>query len=68
MCRSMVDIQSANAEIRRGRKEEDRRKNIMSANSASATQGDHKKPVDHARNAVQQRARALIERSVDLCV
>ena len=44
MCRSMVDIQSATAEIRRGKKEERRRnkqdENIM---SASATQGGHKK-------------------------
>jgi len=42
MCRSMVDIQSATAEIRRGKKEEDRKKkqdkNIM---SASATQDGH---------------------------
>jgi len=28
MCRSMVDIQSATAEIRRGNKKEERRKNI----------------------------------------
>jgi len=47
MCGSMLDIQSADAEIRRGIKkieEEDRKKlqgkNIM---SASATQGDHNK-------------------------
>ena len=45
MCQSMVDIQSATAEIRRGIKKEDRRKkphgkNIM---SASATQGGHNK-------------------------
>ena len=46
MCGSMVDIQSAAAEIRRGIKkiEEDRKKpqgkNIM---SASATQGGHNK-------------------------
>ena len=44
MCGSMVDIQSAAAEIRRGIKKEDRKKsqgkNIM---SASATQGGHKK-------------------------
>jgi len=45
MCRSMVDIQSAAAEIRRGiKKKIDRKKshgkNIM---SASATQGGHKK-------------------------
>jgi len=42
MCRSMVDIHSATVEIRRGKKEEERRKkpdkNIM---SASATQGGH---------------------------
>jgi len=43
MCGSMVDIQSATAEIRRGKKEEGKKpqgKNIM---SASATQGGHKK-------------------------
>jgi len=50
MCRSMVDIQSATAEIRRGikkrRKKEDRKKkkpqdkNIM---STSAMQGSHNK-------------------------
>jgi len=44
MCGSMVDIQSAAAEIRRGTKKEDRKKsqgkNIM---SASATQGGHNK-------------------------
>jgi len=43
MCRSMVDIQSMTAEIRRGKNQEERRKkqdkNIM---SASATQGGHK--------------------------
>ena len=43
MCGSMVDIQSAAAEIRRGIKKEDGKKpqgkNIM---SASATQGGHK--------------------------
>ena len=42
MCGSMVDIQCAAAEIRQGKKEEDRKKpqgkNIM---SASATQGGH---------------------------
>jgi len=42
MCGSIVDIQSATAEIRRGKKEEDRKtkqnKNIM---SASAMQGGH---------------------------
>jgi len=45
---SMVDIQSAAAEIRRGIKEEDRKKpqgkNIM---SASATQGGHNKREFH---------------------
>jgi len=41
MCRSMVDIHSATAEIRRGKEKKNKRdKNIM---SASATQGDHKK-------------------------
>jgi len=42
MCQSMVDIQCATAEIRQGKKKEDRKKpqgkNIM---SASATQGGH---------------------------
>jgi len=45
MCGSMVDIESATAEIRRGKKEQERRykkpqgKNIMS----TSTQGGHKK-------------------------
>jgi len=41
---SMVDIQSAAAEIRRGIKKEDRQKEIIGQNimSASATQGGHK--------------------------
>jgi len=40
MCRSMVDIHSATAEIRRGKKERKKQdKNIM---SAFATQGGHK--------------------------
>ena len=39
MCRNMVDIQSATAEIRRGKKKK-QDKNIM---SASATQGGHNK-------------------------
>ena len=46
MCRSMVDIQSATAEIRRGiKKIEDRRKKPQGKNimSASATQGGHDK-------------------------
>jgi len=38
MCRSIVDIQSATAEIRRGKKKEETGKNIM---SASVTQGGH---------------------------
>jgi len=47
MCRSMVDIQSATAEIRQGikkrKKIEDRRKKPQGKNimSASATQGGH---------------------------
>jgi len=32
MCRSMVDIQSPTAEIRRGKKEEDRRKKLQDEN------------------------------------
>jgi len=46
MCGSMADIQSATAEIRRGKQEERQKqdKNIM---SASATQGGHNK----AKNA-----------------
>jgi len=47
MCRSMVDIQSATAEIRRGIKKEDRRKKLQGKNtmSASATQGGHNKAI-----------------------
>jgi len=43
MCRSMVDIQSATAEIRRGIKKEDRRKKPLGKNImfASASQGGH---------------------------
>jgi len=40
MCRSMIDIQSATAEIRRGKKE--RKKHDQNIMSASATQGYHK--------------------------
>ena len=41
MCRSMVDIHSATAQIRRGKKKEETTgKNVM---SASAMQGDHNK-------------------------
>jgi len=47
MCGSMVDIQSAAAEIRRGikKKIEDDRKKLQGKNimSASATQGGHEK-------------------------
>jgi len=45
MCGSMVDIQSATAEIRRGKKEEYRRKKPQGKNimSASVTQGGHNK-------------------------
>ena len=45
MCRNMVDIQSATAEIRRGiKKIEDKRKKPQGKNimTASATQGGHK--------------------------
>ena len=42
MCRSMVDIQSATAEIRRGKKKKKKQdKNIMSASARH--QGGHKK-------------------------
>jgi len=42
MCRSMVDIQSATAKIRWGKKEERRKKQDENIMSASATQGGHK--------------------------
>ena len=42
MCRSMVDIQSATAEIRQGKKEE-RKKHDKNTMSASGTQGGHKR-------------------------
>jgi len=47
MCRSMVDIHSATAEIKRGKKEEIKKqdKNIM---SASATQGGHDQTCNQA--------------------
>jgi len=52
MRRSMVDIQCATAEIRRGTKKEERKKpqgkNIM---SASATQGGHNKKLDGDRTS-----------------
>jgi len=49
MCKSMVDIQSATAEIRRGIKKEDRRKKPQGKNimSASATQGGHNDDVEY---------------------
>jgi len=40
MCRSMIDIQSATAEIRRGKKKKNQDKDMM---SASATQCGHNK-------------------------
>jgi len=44
----MVDIQSATAEIRRGKEKKKKQgKNIM---SASATQGGHKKAKTHNQN------------------
>jgi len=44
MCGSIVDIQSATVEIRRGKKEERKKKKPQGKNimSASATQGGHK--------------------------
>jgi len=39
----MVDIQSATAEIRRGKKEERKNRNGKNIMSASATQGRHNK-------------------------
>jgi len=46
MCGSMVDMQSATAEIRRGKKEETRKEKPQDENimSVPATQGGHKKP------------------------
>jgi len=41
MCRRMVDIQYAAAEIRRGKKEERKKKQDKNIMSASATKGDH---------------------------
>jgi len=42
MCGSMADIQSADAEIRRGIKKEDRKKpQAKNIKSASGTQGSH---------------------------
>ena len=44
MCGSMADIQSATAEIRRGKEKEKRKNKLHDENimSASATQGGHK--------------------------
>jgi len=39
MCRSMINIQPATAEIRRGKKQEERKKQDKNIMSASATQG-----------------------------
>ena len=64
MCASMVDIQSATAEIRRGKNQERRRKkkkqdkNIM---SASATQGGHNKQHTALLSALYVLVTALIE-------
>jgi len=48
MCGSMIDIQSATAEIRRGIKKDRRRKKPQDKNimSASATQGGHNKQAE----------------------
>ena len=48
MCGSMVDIQSAAAEIRRGKKKEERKKKPQDKNimSASAMQGGHNQRTD----------------------
>jgi len=48
MCGSMADIQSAKAEIRRGKKKERKKKKPQGKNimSASATQGSHNKRQD----------------------
>jgi len=44
MCGSMADIQSAMAQIKRGKKKKDRRRNHgKNITSASATQGGHNK-------------------------
>jgi len=42
MCRSMVDIQSATAEIRRGKRRKKKKPQDENIMSASATQGIHK--------------------------
>ena len=46
MCRSMVDIQSVAAEIRRGKKEEERKNKPQHENImvCPIPKGDHKKP------------------------
>jgi len=41
MCRSIVDVHSATAEIRRGKKERKKQDKNISIMSASATQGGH---------------------------
>jgi len=54
MCRSIVDIQSATAKIRRikeeEKKKEERKKQDKNIMSASATQGGHKKSKMILRN------------------
>jgi len=54
MCGSMVDIQTATAEIRRGEEERKKKqdKNIM---SASARQGNHNKAKNFALNKRMRR-------------
>ena len=44
MCRSMVDIQSPTAEIRRGKKKERRKKQDENIYGLPITYGDHNKP------------------------
>jgi len=65
MCRSMADIQSATAEIRRGKDrnkiEETTGQNIM---SASATQGGHKKSQTALKNrTLRSSLRAVRQKS-----
>jgi len=50
MCRSMVDIHSAAAEIRRGKQKEERKKRYKNIMSASATQGGHKETDEYKKS------------------
>ena len=50
ICGSMVDIQSATAEIRRGGEEERKKKHDKNIMSASATQGNHNNVKNFALN------------------